>query len=141
MAQRPSKVVMAAVLLVVAFWATVYVLAYLSVDDPGPGPFRMTLIVSGAEENATDGNLTDVVLWIAVANGEPKPRWNAVDVVLDSDAGSETLVPPRLRTDDQDGNGRLSEGDLLALHALTTEEAKGTVTIWKDGKAIGTVNL
>ncbi len=141
MALRPSKVVMAAVLLVVAFWATVYVLAYLSVDDPGPGPFRMTLIVSGAEENATDGNLTDVVLWIAVANGEPKPRWNAVDVVLDSDAGSETLVPPRLRTDDQDGNGRLSEGDLLALHALTTEEAKGTVTIWKDGKAIGTVNL
>ena len=141
MALRPSKVVMAAVLLVVAFWATVYLLAYLSVDDPGPGPFRMTLMVSGAEENATDGNLTDVVLWIAVANGEPKPRWNAVDVVLDSDAGSETLVPPRLRIDDQDGNGRLSEGDLLALHALTTEEAEGTVTIWKDGKAIGTVNL
>ena len=141
MALRPSKVVMAAVLLVVAFWATVYLLAYLSVDDPGPDPFRMTLMVSGAEENATDGKLTDVVLWIAVANGEPKPRWNAVDVVLDSDAGSETLVPPRLRIDDQDGNGRLSEGDLLALHALTTEEAEGTVTIWKDGKAIGTVNL
>lgn len=141
MALRPSKVVMAAVLLVVAFWATVYLLAYLSVDDPGPDPFRMTLMVSGAEENATDGNLTDVVLWIAVANGEPKPRWNEVDVVLDSDAGSETLVPPRLRIDDQDGNGRLSEGDLLALHALTTEEAEGTVTIWKDGKAIGTVNL
>ena len=128
-------------LLVVAFWATVYLLAYLSVDDPGPDPFRMTLMVSGAEENVTDGELTDVVLWIAVANGEPKPRWNAVDVVLDSDAGSETLVPPRLRIDDQDGNGRLSEGDLLALHALTTEEAEGTVTIWKDGKAIGTVNL
>ncbi|MCK5252490.1 MAG: hypothetical protein KAQ96_06050 [Thermoplasmata archaeon] len=141
MALRPSKVVMAAVLLVVAFWATVYLLAYLSVDDPEPGPFRMTLIVSGAEENTTDGNLTDMVLWIAVANGEPKPRWNEVDVVLDSDAGSETLVPPRLRIDDQDGNGRLSEGDLLALHALTIEEAEGTVTIWKDGKAIGTVNL
>ena len=141
MALRPSKVVMAAVLLVVAFWATVYLLAYLTVDDPGPDPFRMTLIVSGADENSTDGNLTDVVLWIAVANGEPKPRWNEVDVVLDSDAGSETLVPPRLRIDDQDGNGRLSEGDLFALHALTTEEAEGTVTIWKDGKAIGTVNL
>ncbi len=141
MALRPSKVVMAAVLLVVAFWATVYLLAYLSVDDSGPDPFRMTLSVSGAEENATDGTLTDVVLWIAVANGEPKPRWNEVDVVLDSDEGNETLVPPRLRIDDQDGNGRLSEGDLLALHALTTEEAEGTVTIWKDGKAIGTVNL
>ena len=128
-------------LLVVAFWATVYLLAYLAVDDPGPDPFRMTLMVSGAEENATDGKLTDVILWVAVANGEPKPRWNEVDVVLDSDAGNETLVPPRLRIDDQDGNGRLSEGDLLALYALSTEEAGGTVTLWKDEKAIGTVNL
>ena len=141
MALRPRTVVLAAALLVVAFWATVYLLAYLQVGEPEPDPFRMTLMVSDTEPNATDGNLTDVVLWVAVANGEPKPRWSQVEVVVESTAGTETIVPPRLDVDDQDGNGKVSEGDLVSLSGLTSEQAGGTVTLWKDGKAIGSVRL
>jgi hypothetical protein len=141
MAWRPSKVLMAAILLVVAFWATVYFLAFLQVDDPGPEPFRMTLVVSGTEANATDGNLTDVVLWVAVANGEPKPRWSGVDVVLSQQGSNVTMVPPRLEVVDQDGNGKVSEGDLLHLNALTADETGGTVTLQEEGRVIGTVKL
>jgi hypothetical protein len=141
MAWRPSKVLMAAILLVVAFWATVYLLAFLQVDDPEPEPFRMTLMVSASEANATDGNLTDVVLWVAVSNGEPKPRWTRVDVVLQLDGSNETLEPPRLEVADLDGNGRVSEGDLLHLNALTAAEAGATVTLQEEGEVIGTVRL
>lgn len=141
MALRPRTVVLAATLLVVAFWATVYLLAYLQVGDPEPEEFKMTLVVSGTEVNSTDGNSTDVTLWVAVANGEPKPRWSRVEVVLESPEGNETLVPPRLQLDDQDGNGRVSEGDLLHLFGLNSEQAGGTVTLWRDGKAIGKVRL
>jgi hypothetical protein len=132
---------MAAILLVVAFWATVYLLAFLQVDDPGPEAFRMTLVVSGNEGNTTDGNLTDVVLWVAVATGEPKPAWDRVDVVLELPGSNVTMGPARLRVVDQDGNGRVSEGDLLHLNALTAEEAGGTVTLQKGGEVIGTVRL
>ena len=138
MALRPSHLWLAALVLLVAA-VVVMVLAPDAEEDTDP--FRMTLLVSGTDANSTDGNLTDVVLWVAVANGEPKPRWSKVDVILESAAGIETLVPPRLRIDDQDGNGRVSEGDLLILSALTVEEAEGTVTLWKGGEAIGTVRL
>lgn len=138
MALRPSHLWLAALVLLVAA-VVVMVLA------PGPeedtDPFTMTLIVSGTDANSTDGNLTDVVLWVAVANGEPRPRWSRVVVTLKSAAGEETLVPPRLRIDDQDGNGRVSEGDLLVLSALTAEEVEGAVTLWKGSEAIGTVKL
>ncbi len=138
MALRPSHLWLAALVLLVAA-----VVVMVLVPDPGEDtdPFRMTLVVSGTDANSTDGNLTDVVLWVAVANGEPKPRWSRVEVILMSVAGEETLVPPRLRIDDQDGDGRVSEGDLLILSALTAEEAEGTVTLWKGGEAIGTVKL
>jgi hypothetical protein len=132
---------MTAILLVVAFWATVYILAYLQVDDPEPDDFRMTLVVSDFEANATDGNMTDVILWVAVANGEPKPRWTRVDVTLETASGSGTLVPPKLRIDDQDGNGRVSEGDLLTLYALDAQEATGTVTLSTGDGTIGTVRI
>jgi hypothetical protein len=101
----------------------------------------MTLVVSGTEANTTDGNLSDVVLWVAVANGEPKPGWSGVDVVLSRKGSNTTLVPPRLEVVDQDGNGRVSEGDLLHLNALTAEEAGGTVTLQEEGRVIGTVRL
>jgi hypothetical protein len=141
MVLRPTKVLMAAILLVVAFWASVYLLAYLSLEDPDPDPFKMTLVVSGTETNATDGNLTDVVLWVAVAKGEPRPRWEGVDVSLEHPGGNVTLLPPRYQVDDLDGNGRVSEGDMLSLHALSPEEARGTVTLASGGRTIGTVRL
>jgi len=138
MALRPSHLWLAALVLLVA---AVVVMVLAPDPEEDKDPFRMTLIVSGTDANSTDGNLTDVVLWVAVANGEPKPRWSRVEVILMSAAGEETLVPPRLRIDDQDGDGRVSEGDLLMLSALTVEEAEGTVTLWKGGEAIGTVKL
>ena len=141
MALRPTKVLLVAILLVVVFWAVVYLLASLTLEDPEPDPFRMTLMVSSSGENSTDGNLTDVVLWVAVANGEPKPRWERVDVTLENTGEGVPLLPPRLRVDDQDGNGRVSEGDLLTLGGLTREEAGGTVTLSTGDEAIGTVRL
>jgi hypothetical protein len=141
MALRPRTVVLAAALLVVAFWATVYFLAYLQVGEPDADPFRMTLLVSASEPNANDGNLTDVVLWVAVANGEPKPRWSGVELGLEHPTGNVTLWIPRVDVDDLDGNGRVSEGDLISLPGLTSEQAGGTVTLWRDGRAIGTVRI
>lgn len=141
MALRPTKVLMVAILLVVAFWVTVYLLAYTSLEDPGPEPFEMTLVVSGTEPNATDGNLTDMVLWVAVATGEPKPLWDKVDVTLEHSGGITTLLPPKGVLEDVDGNKRVSQGDLITLHALSPEEANGTVTLAKEGRTIGTVRL
>jgi hypothetical protein len=131
--------VLVALLMVAIVLTFLYVLA--SLQDPEPDPFRMTLMVSDSEANATDTNLTDVVLWVAVANGEPKPRWSEVEVFLETPSGNVTLVPPRLRVDDQDDNGRISEGDLLWLAALTAEEANGTVILGAEGEVIGTVRL
>ncbi len=141
MALRPTKVLLVAIVLVVIFWTAVYLIALLSLEDPEPDEFRMTLMVSGKEVNATDGDLTDVVLWVAVANGEPKPRWERVDVTLEHAGGGTTLLPPRLQVDDHDGNGKVSEGDLLTLSGLIAEEAEGTVVLSVEGKAIGTVRL
>lgn len=138
MALRPSHLWLAALVLLV----TAIVVMVFAPDPEGDAdPFKMTLLVSGSDANSTDGNLTDVVLWVAVASGEPEPRWSKVDVVLESAAGEETLVSPRVRIDDQDGNGRISQGDLLTLSALTADEADGKVTLWRGGKAIGTVRL
>lgn len=141
MALRPTKVLMAAILLVVAFWASVYLLAFMSLEDEGPGPFEMTMVVTGTEANATDGNLTDVALWVAVATGAPKPRWDTVSVSLEHAGGNATLLPPRYVLEDVDGNGRVSEGDLITIHGLSAEEVAGTVVLAKGGRTIGTVRL
>ena len=141
MALRPRTVVLAAALLVVAFWVTVYLLAYTQVGDLEPDPFRMTLVVSDTEPNTIDGNLTDVVLWVAVSNGGPKPRWSQVELGVEYPTGNNTLWISQLDVNDQDGNGKVSEGDLISLPGLTSEQAGGTVTLWLDGRAIGSVRL
>jgi len=114
---------------------------YLINLEEEPDPFSMTLLVSSSDVNGTDENLTDVVLWVAVAQGEPKPRWSKVEVSLESALGNETLSPPKLEISDQDDNGRVTQGDLLRLYGLTPIEMQGTVTLWTDGRAIGTVEL
>lgn len=129
-----SILVAAAVVLSVYAW-------YLMGEETEPDPFHVTLLVTDTGANATDENLTDIIIWAAVANGEPKPRWSEVEVTLESPAGNETLSPPKLEIDDQDGNGRVTEGDLLRIHALTSTEIQGKVTLWTGGRAIGTVNL
>jgi hypothetical protein len=141
MALRPTRVLMVAILLVVAFWVTVYLLAFMSLEDEGSEPFEMTMVVSGTEANATDGNLTDVALWVAVATGGPKPRWDNVDVTLEHTGGNVTLLPPRISLEDVDGNGRVSEGDLITLYGLSAGEAAGTVVLVNGGRTIGTVKL
>jgi hypothetical protein len=114
---------------------------YLINLEQEPDPFSMTLLVSSSVTNVTDENLTDVVLWVAVAQGEPKPRWSGVEVRLESALGNETLSPPKLDVSDQDDNGRVTQGDLLRLNGLTPIEMQGSVTLWTDGRAIGTVEL
>lgn len=114
---------------------------YLINLEQEPDPFSMTLLVSSSDTNVTDENLTDVVLWVAVAQGEPKPRWSGVEVRLESALGNETLSPPKLDVSDQDDNGRVTQGDLLRLNGLTPIEMQGSVTLWTDGRAIGTVEL
>ncbi len=106
-----------------------------------PDPFSMTLLVSSSDANGTDENLTDIVLWVAVAQGEPKPSWSEVGISLESALGNETLSPPKLDVSDQDDNGRVTEGDLLRLYGLTLIETQGRVTLSTDGRAIGTVEL
>ena len=130
----------AAILVAAVVVLSVYAL-YLMEDEPDADPFHTTLMVTDTGANVTDENLTDVIIWVAVANGEPKPRWSDVEVTLESPAGNETLVPPRLEIDDQDGNGRVTEGDLLTVNALTSIEMQGKVTLWTGGRAIGTVKL
>jgi hypothetical protein len=114
---------------------------YLINLEEEPDPFSMTLLVSSSDVNGTEENLTDVVLWVAVAQGEPKPRWSEVEVSLESALGNETLSPPKLEISDQDDNGRVTQGDLLRLYGLTPIEMQGTVTLWTDGRAIGKVEL
>ena len=141
MALRPAHFFAAAILLVAGTIAVAWVLASLQDGDEEQEPFRMTLLVSEVDANGTDPNLTDVRLWVAVVNGGPRPRWSSVDVRIDHAAGNDTLVPPQLVIDDVDGNGRVSEGDLLTLNALNTDMASGTVTLSREDKAIGTVSL
>ncbi|NIP36115.1 MAG: hypothetical protein GWN18_14295 [Thermoplasmata archaeon] len=62
-------------------------------------------------------------------------------MTLEHAGGGTTLLPPRLQVDDHDGNGKVSEGDLLTLSGLIAEEAEGTVVLSVEGKAIGTVRL
>lgn len=114
---------------------------YLFNQEQEPDPFSMTLLVSDSDANGTDENLTDVVLWVAVAQGEPKPKWSEVDVRLESALGNETLSPPKLEISDQDENGRVTQGDLLRLYGLEPIEMQGRVTLWTDGRAIGMVEL
>ncbi len=114
---------------------------YLINQEQEPDPFSMTLLVSDSDANGTDENLTDVVLWVAVAQGEPKPKWSEVDVRLESALGNETLSPPKLDISDQDENGRVTQGDLLRLSGLEPIEMQGRVTLWTDGRAIGMVEL
>jgi hypothetical protein len=114
---------------------------YLINLEQEPDPFSMTLLVSSSDANGTDENLTDVILWVAVAQGEPKPLWSEVEVMLESALGNETLSPPKLEISDQDDNGRVTQGDLLRLYGLTPIEMQGRVTLWTDGRAIGMVEL
>lgn len=114
---------------------------YIYGREPEPDPFHSTLLVEGTEANATNGNLTDSVIWVAVASGEPKPPWSDVEVVLGTASGNETLVPPKVRVDDQDADGHVTQGDLITLYGLTGAEMEGRVTLVADGMAIGTVKL
>ena len=110
-------------------------------SEPEPDPFHTTLVVTGSEHNATDANLTDLIVWVAVAAGEPVPRWEIVEVTLAGTMGTTTLSPPRLQLEVQDGDGRISEGDLIRLNALDDVQTGGELTLMWKGKAIGTVEL
>ena len=139
-----SRAIVVLAIVIVALIAIAVVLTtYYAIyrDENDTDPFHSTLVVSGSEANSTDGNLTDVVVWVAVASGGPKPSWSEVEVVLETASGNETLVPPKIKIDDQDGDGRVTEGDLLDLFGLSGSEMEGRMTLFTDGRTIGTVKL
>ena len=109
--------------------------------EPEPDPFHMTLLVSSVDANATDANQSDVVLWVAVVGGEPRPRWSKLEVTLGAMDGDAVLEPPQLMVDDQDGNGRISQGDLIHIRALEDHQLEGEGSIDKDGISIVKVKL
>jgi hypothetical protein len=137
MANRLGNLIMVA--LVVLALALAALLWTITSDEPEPDPFYMTLVESSSAANETDANLTDLVLWVAVAGGSPHPSWTAVEITAGPEGSGVTLSPPQLRIDDQDGNGRISEGDLLWVSALEPALHEGGVHIWHDGKVIGSV--
>ena len=107
-----------------------------------PDPFHATILLEGIGPNATDASRLDAAIWVAVSAGEPKPRWDAVDVVAMQGALNETLAAPALEVDDLDGNGRLTEGDFLHLSGIPGAYWNGTVVlITPGGSTIGSVEL
>jgi hypothetical protein len=101
----------------------------------------MTLLQSGLEVNGTDANLTDVALWVAVVGGEPRPPWVDLVVTLGDVEGSPVLGPPSLVIEDQDDDGRVTEGDLLYLYGLEQPVRGRSIALWEDGQLIGKVDI
>ena len=104
-------------------------------------PFSMSLVETGREANGTDGNLTDVTLWVAVSHGRPRPSWEGMEVRIETGGGSETLSDPSLAIQDLDGNGRVTEGDLLLLWGLGDDLSHGRVVLFKGARTIGSVEI
>jgi hypothetical protein len=139
MADRPWQI--AALVLVILAIIFVGIWWSLLTSEPEPDPFYMTLVVSSVDTNVTDGNLSDVVVWVAVAGGEPHPRWSGVEVLVGPAGGGVALTPPQLEVDDQDGNGRISQGDLIRIRSLEASQLGGEVSLVTDGRTIGKVDL
>ncbi len=107
-----------------------------------PDPFHATLLLEGVEPNATDASRLDAAIWVAVSAGKPKPVWGEVEVVARNGALNRTLGPPELEVDDLDGNGKLTEGDLVHLNGIPGAYWEGDVTLYTpSGAAIGSVEL
>jgi hypothetical protein len=107
-----------------------------------PDPFHATLLLEGIGPNATDASRLDAAIWVAVSAGEPKPRWDVVDVVATQGTLNETLAAPALEVNDLDGDGHLTEGDLLHLSGIPGAYWNGTVVILTPGgSTIGSVEL
>jgi hypothetical protein len=130
---------------VVAGVLTALAVATWFLDDPqveeGADPFHMTLLLSGAEANGTDGNLTDAALWVAVVGGEPRPPWADLRFTLGAVAGSQAMGPPVLVLDDQDGDGVVTEGDLIFLYGLDAPVDGGSIALWVDGQLLAEVDI
>ena len=126
----------------IAFTLVLFVSLRLSLPDAEePDPFSMSMVETGREANGTDGNLTDVTLWVAVAHGRPRPSWEGMEARIDMDGGSETLSGPSLSIQDLDGNGKVTEGDLVLLWGLGDDLTQGTVVLFKGARTIGSVEL
>ena len=137
MAPRPLTIattimVSVAVVLLGLYWVQL-------VKEPEPDPFHMTLVVSSTVANASDANLTDLVLWVAVAGGAPHPRWTEVSLLAGHEGSRAALEPPGLLVDDQDDDGRISEGDLLWVFGLDASLVEGGLSLVQGERVIGKV--
>jgi hypothetical protein len=130
------------ILALIAFTLVMFIaLRFILPEEEEPDPFSMSMVETGREANETDGNLTDITLWVAVSHGRPRPSWEGMEVRIEMDGGYETLSAPSLAIDDQDGNGRVTEGDLILLRGLGLDLSQGRVVLIKGARTIGSVEL
>ncbi len=131
-----------AIAVIIAFGVIVMFGFWLSLpDEVEDDPFSMSLLETWRGANSTDANLTDVNLWVAVVNGRPRPLWEDVEMRIETGGAYEALGPPRLDIDDQDGNGKVTEGDMLLLRGLDAELSHGRFVILKGARTIGTMEI
>jgi hypothetical protein len=132
-------VVAAGILLVVSITATV--LLWPTPVEDRPDAFHAIVLLLDAQPNETDPSHLDAAMWVAVAAGEPKPRWSRVDVVAAKGASCETVHPPVLEVDDLDHDGLLTRGDIVHLNGLAGAYWNGTVTLRDGNETIGSVSI
>jgi hypothetical protein len=132
-------VVAAGILLVASIAATI--LLWPTPVEQSPEPFYATVLLLDAQPNATNPTHLDAAIWVAVAAGEPKPRWSHVDVMASNGALCETVLPPVLEVSDLDHDGLLTRGDVVHLNGLAGAYWNGTVTLRDGNGTIGSVSI
>jgi hypothetical protein len=82
----------------------------------------------------------NVSLWVATVGGEPRPRWSDLRLTANSTTTGREVSPTGVELHDLDGDGRVSEGDVLFLRGLDERllDERGEIILWSDGLAIAT---
>ena len=110
-------------------------------EEEEPDPFYATFLLSEAAVNATDPSRLDAAIWVAVAGGEPKPRWAEVDVIARDSGTCRTLAAPVLEVDDLDTDGRVTQGDIVHISGLEGAFWDADVSFVRLGNTIGSVRI
>jgi hypothetical protein len=135
------KMRMAVFLVAVASVTATILLWPVPADEEEPDPFYATFLLSEAAANATDPSRLDAAIWVAVAGGEPKPRWAEVEVVARDSGTCRTLASPVLEVDDVDANGRMTRGDVVHINGLEGSFWGTDVAFVRLGITIGSVRI
>ncbi len=139
MVNRPMR--MAVFLVALASITATILLWPVPAEEEDPDPFYATFLLSEATANSTDPSRLDAAIWVAVAGGEPKPRWAEVDVVATDSGTCRTLAAPVLEVDDLDTDGRVTRGDVVHLNGLEGTFWGADVAFVRMGVTIGSVRI